>query len=486
MRIVSFNEMYTHSLSRSLLYSLILIFAWASLTLTSCVSSSSEDNYTSSDCAITAVTMGTLKRTVHTTTDDGRDTTYSVSVAGSAFPMYVDQLRLEIYNPDSLPQYTDVTKVVLSSVTSDGTVFYRTASGNDTLLTSTDSIDFSQPRMFTCLSGDGTQSKTYKVSVNVHQTYSENFTWTTEAEDPATFAGVSAQKAFIQGNSLMVFALKDGSPTLLTAATDSPAEWTATPITGLTAMTPEDIVLFNASFYCTDGGNLMTSEDGIQWSTVQTPSPLPLYGENQGASFLVSGRETIYALSGNDIYCSTDGSNWTLDTYESGMPAMPEKDRASVWSPMSFNENFSYILIGGTSNDTPCIWRKVVDSNGNDTEPWSLFPQGEDGLNIYPALPQSAMVAYDSKILYAGLEGDTLSNFYLSSDGGRNWLEQTTISNHPANIEAQSFSMVADDDNFVWLICAPSGKVLRGRLNRLGYAENKKIYTKGGLPLIPL
>ena len=463
--------MYTHSLLRPLLHSLLLILVWVAMPLTSCVSSSSEDNYANSDCAITAVTMGTLKRTVHSTTTDGRDTTYSVSVAGSAFPMYIDQLRLEIYNPDSLPQYTNVKKVVLSSVTSDGTVFYRTASGIDTLLTSTDSIDFTQPRLFTCLSSDGIQSKTYKVSINVHQTYSENFTWTTEADDSSTFAGVTAQKAFILNNSLFVFALKDGNPTLLTTATDSPSQWTAIPITDLTAMSPEDIVLFNGSFYCVDGSNLMTSEDGIQWSIVNCQLSIN--------KILSTGRETVYALSGNDIYCSTDATNWTLDTCESGMPAIPEDNRPSVWNTMTFNDNFSYILIGGTSNDTPCIWRKVVDINNHDTEPWSLFPQGENGINMYPALPQSAMVAYDSKILYAGLEGDTLSNFYLSNDGGRNWLEQTTVGNHPANIEVQSFSMVVDDDNFVWLICAPSGKVLRGRLNRLGYADNQKIYLKG-------
>ena len=467
--------MYTLSFYSHILHSHIaralLVVAWVALTLTSCVSSSSDDYYASSDCAITAMTIGTLKRTVHSTTTDGRDTTYSVSVAGSAFPMFIDQLRLEIYNPDSLPQNTNVSKVVLSSVTSDGTVFYRTASGTDTLLTTTDSIDFTQPRIFTCLSSDGTQTKIYKVSVNVHKTYSEDFTWITEADDPATFAGVTSQKAFVLNNSLMVFALKDGSPTLLTAATDSPSDWTATPITGLAAMTPEDIVLFNGSFYCADSGKLMISEDGIQWSMVNDHLSID--------RMLATGRETIYALSGNDIYCSTDGTDWTLDTSESDMPALPEQNRPSVWSPMSFNDNFSYILIGGTSNDTPCIWRKVVDVNGNDTEPWSLFPQGENGLNIYPALPQSAMVAYDSKILYVGLEGDTLSNFYLSSDGGRNWLEQTTTGNHPANIEAQSFSMTADDDNFVWLITAPSGKVLRGRLNRLGYADNQKIYLKG-------
>lgn len=445
--------------------------AWAILSLTSCLnSSSSEETYANSDCAITAVTMGTLSRTLHTTTADGRDSVYKVAVAGSAFPMYIDQLKQEIYNPDSLPLNTNITKVIFSSVTSDGTVFYRTASGNDTLLTTTDTLDFTQPKLFTCLSGDGQQTKIYRVTVNVHKTYSENFTWNTVAEDPATFAGVTAQKAFVLNGRLTVFALKDGSPTVLQADAEDAAEWTSTPLEGLTGFNPEGVVLFADSYYCIDGGTVKTSTDGIQWTTANDQLSMD--------RMLAAGRETVYALAGDKIYFSTDGITWTDDTAEKNMPPFPGDNCPSVWSPMSFNSNFSFMLIGGTHDGEPCVWRKVVDSNGNDTEPWSLFPQGENGLNTYPALPQSAMVAYDSKILYAGLEGDTLSNFYLSNDGGRNWLEQTTVSNHPANIEAQSFSLVADDDNYVWIICAPSGKVLRGRLNRLGYEQNQKTFLK--------
>ena len=61
----------------------------ASLLFGACDPSSEVDYTPSRDCIITAVTMGTLKRTLHTTDSLGQDSTYTVSVTGSLYPIYI-------------------------------------------------------------------------------------------------------------------------------------------------------------------------------------------------------------------------------------------------------------------------------------------------------------------------------------------------------------------------------------------------------------
>ena len=69
-----------------------LTAALLAMTFAGC---SSDNDYTSgltSDCAITAVTIGTLYRNYQTTLDDGRDTSYVITLPGSVYPMHLDQL----------------------------------------------------------------------------------------------------------------------------------------------------------------------------------------------------------------------------------------------------------------------------------------------------------------------------------------------------------------------------------------------------------
>ena len=204
-------------------------------------SSSSYSMSASGDCAITAVTMGTMTRTVFTTTAAGADTSYNVAVAGAAYPMFVDQIKMDIYNPDSLPVNTNVRKVVLSSISADGIIAYRTPYGNDSLFSTRDTLDFTDPVFFTCFSSDGTQSKTYRMTVNVHKSNSEDFSWTTEADGVSLMEGVSSQKAFVSDGRLMVFALSGGQPVLLKAGTDNAGEWESSPISGLEDMQPAGV-----------------------------------------------------------------------------------------------------------------------------------------------------------------------------------------------------------------------------------------------------
>ena len=84
----------------------------AVMVLSSCLGGDDDEILYPNDAAITAFSLGTLKRYMTTTKSDGTDSTYTTTVSGSTYRFYIDQVNRTIYNPDSLPFGTDVEHVL--------------------------------------------------------------------------------------------------------------------------------------------------------------------------------------------------------------------------------------------------------------------------------------------------------------------------------------------------------------------------------------
>ena len=255
----------------------------ATLLLVTMFSGCSSDNEITSgltpDCAITAVTMGTLYRNYQTTLDDGRDTSYVITVPGSAFPMQIDQLKNEVYNTDSLPQGTMVDKIIFSTFTTDGSVLLRKLDGNDTLYSTKDTLDFTTPRKFTVYASDGSGSREYTVKVNVHQADPEAYTWIADGGTNVDIAAMSDMKMLVDNDMLYLWGKKDGTTVLMTRQDAENTQWMYSETTGAENIDLQSITRFNGTFFatCTDG--LMKSADGKTWETVTANIvPLNLFG----------------------------------------------------------------------------------------------------------------------------------------------------------------------------------------------------------------
>ena len=445
---------------------LLVLTCW----MTSCNSeeSSSASTADSNHCAITNVTLGNMRRLIHLTNVYGRDTTAVTIIAGNAYSMYIDQERMEIYNPDSLPMGTYVDKVVFSNITADGAVAYRTDWGTDTLYSSTDSLDFTQPRLFTCYSYSGLAKKTYTIHVNVHQVNPEYFAWNQVGEPLESLRNATAQRAFVKDDTLYVFALTGGEPRLLTSADGM--EWQEQALT-LTDFTPCNVQLFHNTFYALDGTTVVTSADGKTWTSTEAAisvTALPAVGSRQ-----------LFAVSDGEVYVSEDGQNWTLDAMEDNtQAAWPTEGYSSVCMPMTFNENFEYVLLAGQRDGKNVEWKKTIDKAGDNTEAWSPYLFDAAKMYAFPDVAQAQLLKYDEKVFALGCENDTLSLFYMSSDAGRTWIPQQTGYVHPANMQAAGFSCTVDEDNYIWIFCGGSGQVWRGRLNRLGFETHQTKFTE--------
>lgn len=439
----------------------------------SCMSDSSSSS-TASDgnCAITRMTLGNIPRTIHTKTSTGEDSSYVTTVAGAAYAMYIDQLTQEIYNHDSLPANTMASKIVFSGMKSDGTVTYQKANGKDTLFATSDTIDFTSPRYFTCFSTDGTQSRKYLVRINIHNSNPDDYTWTEMAETAEMTSGISSQKMFAGGNDIVILALRNGTPTVLKAPKQTPTEFESATMSGLESFVPAETYQFGGRLYYADNGTLKVSEDGLAWETAGADMTLDKL-------FAVS-ESGVYALAGNKVYYSEDMMQWTEDETADDMVLFPKSDIASTCLEMAFNNNFySIVVCGRNASGENVIWKKLVDRKGANTEAWTVYPQASDSKNTYPQKSQPLIFSYNSRIIHFGLteQGDA-SRITVSTDGGRCWFAQESSKNPVLQSGAVSFSAYCDTDNYIWIATAPDGKLVRGRLNRLSYADDPTVFSK--------
>lgn len=147
--------------------------------MTSCISSSNSDTTLATDAAVDGFAIGTLKRTMHTKTATGADSTYTTTVNGASYSFTIDQIGHRIFNPDSLPIGTRLDKVTVSMTTyNNGSIYLRdTESDNLILYNSSDSIDFTLPRTYVIYSSDYKGSTEYTVTINVHQEVGSEFVW---------------------------------------------------------------------------------------------------------------------------------------------------------------------------------------------------------------------------------------------------------------------------------------------------------------------
>ena len=146
---------------------------------TSCMNS--DDNNSAvvyDDMAITGFRLTSINRLVHSTTKAGKDTVIKKTLANPV-PFTINQETYEIYNVDSLPYGCD-TKHVLATISSknNGQIMIKSFVG-DTLsfYRSTDSIDFSKPRVLEVYTSDLKAYRSYTVEVNVRQYDNSTMQW---------------------------------------------------------------------------------------------------------------------------------------------------------------------------------------------------------------------------------------------------------------------------------------------------------------------
>ena len=147
--------------------------------MTSCLKSddTSEIIY-NNDTAITAFSLTTVNRYIHTTSSSGADSVYKKALS-TPVSFNIDQYNQTVYNTDSLLNDCDLKHVLISVSTKNSGVAVIKSLTSDTLTTilSTDSLDFTQPREVRVYAQDGKSYRAYKVTMNKHQVATDKILW---------------------------------------------------------------------------------------------------------------------------------------------------------------------------------------------------------------------------------------------------------------------------------------------------------------------
>lgn len=216
--------------------------------MTSCLSSNDSNTTLSSDAAITAFAIGDMKRTVNTKTAAGKDTTYTTTVTGTNYSFVIDQVAHRIYNPDSLPVGTNVSKVTVAiSTYNDAPIFLKDTESDDLIIyNSSDSTNFTKTRTYVIYGADYKGTTEYKVDINVHKEDGTKFEWTLmdndwlpESEEIELPDGI---KQLIGNSTTEMYALSKDNR--LMVSTDNGESWEEDLIDDDTALLPtEDIAM---------------------------------------------------------------------------------------------------------------------------------------------------------------------------------------------------------------------------------------------------
>ena len=433
------------------------------------VSCNNDNNYeynTSNECIITSMTIGTLKREMHTKNSKGEDSTFYVSVTGALYPMSIDQKDQKIYNLDSLPLGTNVNKAVFASMNTIGTFSIRSlVSGNDTIFKLSDSTDFSVPRIITVHATDGVSKRNYQVTLNVHKENGDSMVWKQLATSTPAFASLNNTRSWAVEEQLYIFGEENGASKVLSTNANGYLEgntpqWYVEATS--TSIKPQSVVRFQNQFYAVNAtSNIFVSTDGIEWTALST--------DFTASTLVVGSTKYIIALKDGQFYSSTDGIQWNPNTADE-TEFLPTDGATGTCVPSRIDKTFETLVVVGSQNGKNVVWKREIDLTGNEEYPWIFLPETENSRFNIPNYKNITLTTYDGVTMLAGLNADgNVAPLLLSRDNGRTWKEDGIYT--PAAQAQNALAVNVDKNNFIWMFCGQTGQVWRGRINRLGWDE---------------
>ena len=438
------------------------------------VSSCSNDdavNMTSPYAYIKSFSIGSIRSPYPAFTAEGKDTTVYKTISFSSCPFTINQSTGEIYNYDSLFFATRVSKVVVNMNVEGIASIYNDATGTYDYFAAEDSIDFTSPRKFRITSTDGSYSKDYTISVNVHQVEPELMVW----KEVAGSVGLNPQRAIESDGVVYVFGtLANRTPVFTTSSVASNMLWSAyQEVNGFQETVDFTTVhLFNGKWYALAAGDLYASENAVDWLPVSQ-------GNNYVAIIGASDDDGCMWLAGNgNIYRTADGK--TVEATGVLPEDFPLYGISTLSYALNHNKNIiRYMLVGYTDeerSDAPKVWSKLSTENN-----WVAYDNAD---NPYPcpALDGLAVLRYDNSLYAFGGKGTVGSNeveafnsFYISKDNGVVWkAPEGFYQRLPEVLKGKNLSFVTfvDSDNHIWIITDDDkAGTLKGKINRLGFKK---------------
>lgn len=485
---------------RKTLYAIISFLAVPFL-FSSCLDDDNTTYEYSSDALISAFSINDLEREVPSKTSKGEDTTLIVTVLGSKYSFIIDQTENRIYNSDSLPVGTNVSKVSLNLSIIGYSVTYE-KNQKDTLWTSTDSLDFSKPVNFKVYAYDGT-TRSYKAQINVHKQEPDSLEWKQLEGTNFSVAASDRQKAVFFQDRIYVFTENGNQVQVTSTGMTDGKNWTALQSVGIDGADYSSVIAFKDSnedekLYLLAQNKLYSSADGVNWTKIETKTK----SETEPARSITINR--LFAASPTHLYGISDGV--TMNSENAEIWNFPEffkeeneqeieryKEQIATYFPtqnisysackLATNSDIERLIVVGernvASDTTAVVWSKL-----STEDRWTCYNQSADNIYGCPKLKELAVIHYDDKLYAFGGEKDFTTTLpvkafgvlYESVDHGITWKERKKMVMLPEEFIGRTnhFSYVVDSDNYIWIMWSGRSDVWKGKINRLGFVEKQE------------
>ncbi len=467
-------------------FAFILLFA-AGLSLSSCLNSddNSSTEYTH-DTAITAFSIGTVKRYYQAkSSSTNNDTTLSADVTGSKYKFYIDQTTRQIYNPDSLPMGTRLTAVLTSVTAKQSSPVVWMKANVDSIqssYSSSDSVDLSTPRKLRVYNNGGTAYVTYTVNVNVHQEKADSFQWHSLASNNAKIAALQDLKAVSMGGKVYVFGTDGNELKVYKSGSSDGRSWSeVVPTETFSQNAYKNVAVLEDALYLLDAGKVYRSIDATSWAEVGEATTRSEGGTDASLTQLIgASSKYLYAYNGRGISVSRNqGASWTAETLDAVADSLPTHSISLNVSKIASIENTENLLLLGvhektaTHGDTIAVsWIRTLDYDDESVSGWNYVNYDNNQLDKLPYASQVMVAASDSGYVALTSAGE----WYNSKNGGLTWMADTALVMPAVFDGANPFAFVRDDNKFYWLISSKTGDVWKGRYNKDGWRKEQKSF----------
>jgi hypothetical protein len=381
-----------------------------------------------------------------------------------------------IVNVDSLPYKTRIDSVypTFSFKTSAKAELYFPSGykykKDSAIISGKDTIDFRNPIRLRNYASDAKTYKDYIIKVNVHQVDPELYIWN-KITDNLNSINALNQKAMILNDHFFYY-LNDGATSYLYNSTDG-YTWSTGSVRGLPPDAPlGSMIQFNGKLFLTQGGDkIYSSSDGFNWtinsftSSDYTFKSL-IFGLNDSLRAVTQSKtDQLYRFAS-----SKDGLTWIINRKN----VIPDNFPVSDFSAVTFTSvtaKAKGLILGGYS-----VTGSLLRNNWS-TEDGAYWVDFSTENNTLSPIIDGAVIRYDNKLLLFGQVDDSdisqKTYYKVSFDEGLSWKTPDILRNViPSTFSPRAYlSVVVDKNNRIFIIGGKSystiySDVWTGMLNR--------------------
>ena len=434
------------------------------LFLNSCLSDDDNEVESTPVCMIASFSVGDITSPYTTKTVTGKDTIYNRTISGSTILFNIDQVKGEIYNVDSLPNWVKISRLV-PSVTYSGILLCRQggeSASYELFSNGKDSIDFTKEVDFLVYASDSKTSKHYKARINQSKLNADSLYWT---ETNSNLEVGDIHRTLSKGNNIYVFA-DNGSTTSVTY-TDGTKEminWSSAKTLNEN-IDYKSVVVKGERFYGLDAsGYVYESEDGVDWTKT---------GDTTLERLFAADRNLLYGFNGSSMMVSSDGKTWTSESV-SNIEMLPEMPVSYACYNTKTNAELQNVVMMGLNPSCKyaVTWFKISSLSPDSDQGWNYINITDDNPYAMPKLENIQMVRYNGMLIaFGGKSADgkkmAYESIYVSEDNGVTWHvpeEKMGMMNEWKDTD-KALSMTVCG-KYIWVIQS-GGKVWRGEISNI-------------------